>query len=190
MISRKDIENSLGASINNLKYYNTKKWALMRSSVFKTFSAADVNYLITEFTQFFVKDKTVIDPDAYPGFVICLEGRINNTPEGCVFNEEGWASKTFACSKLVKNEDGNCCFLAFKRAEALLESLSGKKKAAKLYKKNAAPKNKIYLKDFQYLKKLGEGQFGQVFLVKNIQYGTNLYAIKCLSKEEIRKEEM
>jgi hypothetical protein len=29
-----------------------------------------------------------------------------------------------------------------------------------------------------------------VFLVKNIQYGTNLYAIKCLSKEEIKKEEM
>jgi serine/threonine protein kinase len=52
----------------------------------------------------------------------------------------------------------------------------------KLYKKNSAPKGKIYLKDFQYLKKLGEGQFGQVFLVKNIQYGTNLYAIKCLSK--------
>lgn len=43
-------------------------------------------------------------------------------------------------------------------------------------------KSKAFLKDFQYLKKLGEGQFGQVYLVKNIQYGTNLYAIKCLSK--------
>jgi serine/threonine protein kinase len=60
--------------------------------------------------------------------------------------------------------------------------MHNKKKIVKLYKKSEAPKSKIYLKDFQYLKKLGEGQFGQVFLVKNVQYGTNLYAIKCLSK--------
>jgi hypothetical protein len=67
------------------------------------------------------------------------------------------ARKIFACSKLVKNEDGDCCFLAFKMAETLLESLSGKKKVVELYKKNTAPKSKIYQKDFQYLKK---GQFG------------------------------
>ena len=46
------------------------------------------------------------------------------------------------------------------------------------------------LSDFIYLKKLGEGQFGQVFLVKNVQFGTNLFAIKCLSKDYIKKEEM
>jgi serine/threonine protein kinase len=44
-------------------------------------------------------------------------------------------------------------------------------------------KDKFDLSDFIYLKKLGEGQFGQVFLVKNTHYGTNLFAIKCLSKE-------
>ena len=84
----------------------------------------------------------------------------------------------------MKNDDGNCCFLSFKKAEALFDAINHKKKIAKLYnnKKTTTLNNKIYLKDFQYLKKLGEGQFGQVFLVKNIQYGTNLYAIKCLSK--------
>lgn len=87
MISRKDIENSLGASINNLKYYNAKKWALMRSPIFKALPPADINPFITEFTQFFVKDKTTIDPDSYPGFIICLEGKINNKEEGCIFNE-------------------------------------------------------------------------------------------------------
>lgn len=89
--------------MTNLKHYNTKKWALMRSAVFKNLSPTDINQLITEFTHFFVKDKTSIDPDAYPGFIICLEGKINNTQEGCVFNEEGWASKTYKGSKLVKN---------------------------------------------------------------------------------------
>jgi len=44
------------------------------------------------------------------------------------------------------------------------------------------PKSKFNLSDFRFIKKLGEGQFGQVFLVKNIQFGTNLYAIKCMSK--------
>ena len=72
MISRKDIEDSLGASVNNLKYYNSKKWALMRSPIFKSLPAADINPFITGFTQLFVKDRTAIDPEAYPGFIICL----------------------------------------------------------------------------------------------------------------------
>ena len=41
---------------------------------------------------------------------------------------------------------------------------------------------KLNLNDFTYIKRLGEGQFGQVFLVKNVQYGDNLYALKCMSK--------
>jgi len=35
MISRHDIETTLGSSINNLLFYNIKQWALMRSPVFK-----------------------------------------------------------------------------------------------------------------------------------------------------------
>ncbi len=47
--------------------------------------------------------------------------------------------------------------------------------------------DKINLSDFVYLKKLGAGQFGQVFLVKNVQYGQNLFAVKCLSKDLLKK---
>jgi len=36
------------------------------------------------------------------------------------------------------------------------------------------------------VKKLGEGQFGQVFLVKNKKAGGGLYAVKCLSKKAVR----
>lgn len=72
MLCRKDIENSLGSSMSNLKYYNTKKWALMRSNAFKSLSPSDINLLITEFQLFHVKDKVIIDPNAYPGFIICL----------------------------------------------------------------------------------------------------------------------
>jgi hypothetical protein len=75
----------------------------MRSPLFKNFPPNDINQIITEFQLFPVKDKTVIDPEVYNGFIICLEGKINNTQEGCLFNEEGWASKTYNSARLVKN---------------------------------------------------------------------------------------
>ena len=50
--------------------------------------------------------------------------------------------------------------------------------------------NQLTIDDFEVVKKLGEGQFGQVFLVKNIKTAGGLFAVKCLSKKAIRKEEM
>ncbi len=57
MISRKDIENTLGASINNLIFYNTKKWAVMRSPIFKNLPNDDLNRLIISFDFFTVANK-------------------------------------------------------------------------------------------------------------------------------------
>lgn len=56
--------------------------------------------------------------------------------------------------------------------------------------KNKHQKSNFDLSNFTYLKKLGEGQFGQVYLVKNVQFGSNLYAVKCLSKEYLKEEEL
>lgn len=42
------------------------------------------------------------------------------------------------------------------------------------------------INDFEVVKKLGEGQFGQVFLVKNKKACGELYAVKCLSKKAVR----
>lgn len=49
MISRKDIESTLGASITNLVFYNIKKWALMRSPIFKQMSPLELNRVIIAF---------------------------------------------------------------------------------------------------------------------------------------------
>ena len=46
------------------------------------------------------------------------------------------------------------------------------------------------INDFEIVKKLGEGQFGQVFLVKNKKACGELYAVKCLSKKAVRQEQM
>ena len=72
MISRKDIENTLGASISNLVFYNIKKWALMRSPVFKNISPIDLNRIIISFESFYLDHRAVIDNNLYEGFIICL----------------------------------------------------------------------------------------------------------------------
>ena len=56
MISRNDIETTLGSSICNLIYYNTKKWALMRSPVFNEFTPAEINKVIISFESFLLDD--------------------------------------------------------------------------------------------------------------------------------------
>lgn len=182
VISRKDIEATLGSSITHLKHYNVKKWALMRSNLFKHLNIYEINNIITQFVVLSAKDKAVLNPEQHRGFVICLEGKINGCEEGIVFNEDQWVSKSFGCGKLVKNDDGHYGFLSYKKASSFFQNQQGKKKVLKNTTASCKGKSKAFLKDFQYLKKLGEGQFGQVYLVKNIQYGTNLYAIKCLSK--------
>lgn len=58
----------------------------MRSNTFRNLAPNDINQIITEFQLFHVKDNTVIDSLAYEGFIICLEGKINQTQEGVIFN--------------------------------------------------------------------------------------------------------
>lgn len=40
----------------------------------------------------------------------------------------------------------------------------------------------------ELLQKLGEGQFGEVFLVRSPNHGNALYAIKCINIEAIKKD--
>jgi len=46
IMSRKDVEDTLGSSLNNILFYNLKKWALLRSNVFKNFQQSDLNKFI------------------------------------------------------------------------------------------------------------------------------------------------
>lgn len=41
-----------------------------------------------------------------------------------------------------------------------------------------------------HIKKLGEGQFGKVYLVREFKHSENLYAIKCIKKQEVVNNKM
>ena len=43
--------------------------------------------------------------------------------------------------------------------------------------------------DLMLLKRLGEGQFGKVFLLRN-KIDNNLYALKCIKKQKIIQNKM
>lgn len=49
--------------------------------------------------------------------------------------------------------------------------------------------SKFSISDFKVLTKLGEGQFGTVFLITD-PTKTNLYALKCISKQETVKNKL
>jgi hypothetical protein len=63
----------------------------------------------------------MLDQRLYKGFVICLEGKINNKEEGIIFNEDNWKNNSYECDVLIKNGDGYCSFLSFRRAKELFE---------------------------------------------------------------------
>ena len=65
MISRNDVESTLGSSISSLMFYNTKKWAVMRSPIFKNITGYDINRIIIAFQLFFMKDQEKVDTSLY-----------------------------------------------------------------------------------------------------------------------------
>jgi hypothetical protein len=71
VICRSDIEAVLGSSINDLVFYNTKKWTLMRSAMFANISSSDLNKFITAFETQTAKAGE-LDQKKYCGLIICL----------------------------------------------------------------------------------------------------------------------
>jgi hypothetical protein len=49
VIGKKDIERALGISSKNLVYFNTQKWALLRSEHFNDFNSFELSKIILGF---------------------------------------------------------------------------------------------------------------------------------------------
>jgi serine/threonine protein kinase len=75
---------------------------------------------------------------------------------------------------------------AFKNSQAISKALEAQKNNKITL---AEMGKKLYLEDFQVAKKLGEGQFGNVFLVSDLAK-EQFFALKCISKQETIKSKL
>lgn len=102
-------------SSRNLVYFNTQKWALVRSEYFNEFNNFELNKIILGFECIEVQDKAKLSGSNFRGLVIALEGGVNGQPEGTMFNLENWISNKWNCETLIKNEDGCVGYLSFEK---------------------------------------------------------------------------
>lgn len=49
IMNKNDIERAIGTDVNNLLFFNIKKWSLIRSKSFKNYSSSDLNQIIMAF---------------------------------------------------------------------------------------------------------------------------------------------
>lgn len=75
---------------------------------------------------------------------------------------------------------------AFKNSEAISKALEAQKNNKMTL---AEMGKKLFLEDFQVARKLGEGQFGHVFLVSDLAKD-HFFALKCISKQETIKSKL
>jgi hypothetical protein len=72
---------------------------------------------------------------------------------------------------MVKNGDGYCSFLSFKRMKELFEEFDSHASMLilkdKLHERLTLNCHQLNLNHFTFIRKIGEGQFGKVLLVKN-----------------------
>lgn len=191
VIGKRDMEKALGSNLKNLIYYNLQKWALLRTEVLNCYNSVELNNIIMGFESILMSDGDKIDGTKYNGLVIALEGGISGQPEGTLFNMNRWVKGTGKVETLVKNGPGYIGFLSFEKLAEIIKSIENKQKLFRASQRCIPEKdNKFTLTDFEIVRKLGEGQFGQVFLVKNKLTGGGLYAVKCLSKKAVKEEQM
>lgn len=97
----------------------------------------------------------------------------------------------FQGAELTQTKAGLFSYLPYKKLEHLLEMIENGKRSMQLPRKKSLQTHEhINFNDFKYVTKLGEGHFGEVYLVKNSNLSNSFYAIKCLSKEDMKHEQM
>lgn len=116
VIGRKDIEKILGSNIQNLIFYSTKKWAVMRLKLIHDYTSAEIDRIIMSFDTLMADKQQKID-SSHNGLVISLEGTINGKPEGELFNGDGIGFPGYQCEPLVKDDAGYYAYLSFAKLE-------------------------------------------------------------------------
>nr|CAH69748.1 cGMP-dependent protein kinase 13-3 [Paramecium tetraurelia] len=213
-LSKDDIQRILGQKIQTVKYINTQKWALQQSPLLGKLTSIQIEKILQNIRQVHYEKNEVIIKAGQPctKVYIILEGEIATMPskqqvlgKGKIFGEQFLKSQN-QDSKLpetiqVQTDES---IIAEFEIKMFFDMIGGS--VEQMIQKNENSHEQKYLnrvsvqqqkKDYSNLKldnlicikKLGQGQFGNVYLVRTAQ-DEKLYALKCISKAQIVEQHL
>ncbi|CAD8190962.1 unnamed protein product [Paramecium octaurelia] len=200
VITRDELTKILGDKIQVIMFTNKQLWAIQKHQVLGQLTELQIQKIVQNMNQFNYEQGAVVFEEKVQKLVIVLKGELIFTgskmkaaSEGQVFGDAYFNKQQLSDPVIAKDK----CILAeidFKRFEeviggALDQVINKNQKISEKHKKQESQKHDyshLKLEEFISLKKLGQGQFGNVYLVKNPKDNpTHFYALKCISKAQI-----
>nr|CAH69660.1 cGMP-dependent protein kinase 13-1 [Paramecium tetraurelia] len=212
-LSKDDIQKILGQKIQTVKYINTQKWALQQNPILGKLTSIQIEKIIQTVRQVHYEKNEIIVKVGQPCLkvYIVLEGEIATIPsnkyvfdKGKVFGDQYLKSSTLdnkmaECLQVITEE----AIIAEFEIKTFMQIIGGS--VEQMIQKNENSHEQKYLnhpsalqkKDYSNLtldkliciKKLGQGQFGNVYLVRTSQED-KMYALKCISKAQIVEQHL
>jgi len=218
-LGRDSLQQILGSKVETAIYRNYQRWALQKDEVLKKLSDIIKEKVLEQFEQRSIPENEAIlqKGELVDKLIICVQGSMyfedkdgNQTKYA---QGEGFGSEYLypvllthkpLSGKLVMAKDGVISELKFSNLERILgmpikdaiekeNSIKEKEEKLASTQVNKLQEKKIVdswdIKNFLYIEKLGDGQFGNVYLVKELT--TNkICALKCVSIIQIIEEKV
>ncbi|CAD8125704.1 unnamed protein product [Paramecium sonneborni] len=200
VITRDELTKILGDKIQVIMFTNKQIWAIEKHQVLGQLTELQIQKIVQNMNQFNYEQGAIVFEERVQKLVIVLRGELIFTgskmkaaSEGQVFGDTYFNKQQLSDPVIAKDK----CILAeidFKRFEEVIggsldQVINKNQKINEKHKKQQSYKHDyshLKLEEFTSLKKLGQGQFGNVYLVKNPKDNPpHFYALKCISKQQI-----
>ncbi len=210
-LARGDLQSIMGTKILEVIKGNWTRWAIEKDPVFKKLTKLQTEKIImnVDFTKKQPGGEVILERGSeLTKLVIVLAGSLLYTtktfPKGTLFDSsflypQANTRNTLEDDLITGSEGAELAQISISRFHAIIG-----KNLEEVFQNNANSHElkmlgdnldfrkvveNLRLEDLVYIKKLGEGQFGQVFLVKG-RGPNDLFALKAISKAQIVEEKL
>ncbi|KAM3131653.1 hypothetical protein pb186bvf_016184 [Paramecium bursaria] len=208
VISRDELTKILGDKIQVVMYANKQVWAIQKHPKLGQLTTLQIQKIVQSTNQFNYKNDQSVFEDTVEKLVIVLKGDLiyDQSKEiaastGQIYGDkflEGHLTLNQPVQKILAKDETILAEISFKQ---FYECIGGS--LEQVFKKNQTNHERymvkqrdsqkkdysnLKLEDFVSLKKLGQGQFGNVYLVRNKDQ--SFYALKCISKQQIVEQHL